>query len=355
MRLWLGGLALVAATAAAIASQRNGDTPPVLPCAARMSIGPARTVTWLAGPVDDAAALDRWCRGVGPPVFAERPRSAPVPALEDLVFVTWNAHLAEGRLTDLIGALRSGALTDGQPVQHFVLLVQELFRRGDAVPKFAGDVRSAYAIRARDPDAPDATAYAAALGLSVLYVPSMRNGHDLQEDRGNGIVSSEPLLDPTALELPFERQRRVALGASIDVRTTTGIKRLNLVDVHLEPLSSPSSLWIFRNPRRRQISAVIDYLGSARIVGRGAAAGTVLGGDFNTIQGGPDEDAYIRARAWSTSLVEEDRRTTHYMGRIDYLFFNLADGRQATTRRLDQRFGSDHYPVLGRVLPATAR
>ncbi len=355
MRVWVGGLVLLVATTVATTGQQNGDTEPVLPCAARMSIDPARTVTWLAGPVDDAAALDRWCRGVGPPVLVERPHATPVPALEDLVFVTWNAHLAEGRLADLIAQLRSGALTDGRPVQHFVLLVQELFRRGNDVPKYAGDVRSAYAIKARDPDAPDAAAYASSLGLSILYVPSMRNGPELQEDRGNGIVSSEPLLDPTALELPFERQRRVALGASIDVRAAGGIKRLNLVDVHLEPLSSPSSLWIFRNPRRRQIGAVIDYLGSARIAGRGAAAGTVLGGDFNTIQGGPDEDAYIRARAWSTSLVEEDRRSTHYMGRIDYLFFNLADGRQATTRRLDERFGSDHYPVLGRILRAAAR
>jgi endonuclease/exonuclease/phosphatase family metal-dependent hydrolase len=354
MRVWIGGLVLLVATTVATTGQQNGDTEPVLPCAARMSIDPARRVTWLAGPVDDAAALDRWCRGVGPPVLVER-HATPVPALEDLVFVTWNAHLAEGRLADLIAQLRSGALTDGRPVQHFVLLVQELFRRGNDVPKYAGDVRSAHAIKARDPDAPDAAAYASSLGLSILYVPSMRNGPELQEDRGNGIVSSEPLLDPTALELPFERQRRVALGASIDVRTADGIKRLNLVDVHLEPLSSPSSLWIFRNPRRRQIAAVIDFLGSARIAGRGSAAGTVLGGDFNTIQGGPDEDAYRRARAWSTSLAEEDRRSTHYMGRIDYLFFRLAEGRLATTQRVDERFGSDHHPVMGRILPATSR
>ena len=270
-----------------------------------------------------------------------------MPALEDLVVVTWNAHLAEGRLTDLIAELRAGALTDGRPVRHFVLLLQELFRRGDDVPRFVDDVRSAYAIKARDPKAPDAREYAGTLGLSIVYVPSMRNGPELQEDRGNAIVSTEPLIDPMALELPFERQRRVAIGASVDVRTSSGSERLNLLDVHLEPLSAPSSLWIFRNPRRRQVAALLELLRTPRFTER--VAGTVLGGDFNTIQGGVEEDAYLHARAWSSSLIAEDRRSTHHLGRIDYLFFRLANARLATTRRLDERFGSDHYPVIGRM------
>ncbi|MEN3339278.1 MAG: hypothetical protein V7647_2954, partial [Acidobacteriota bacterium] len=57
---------------------------------------------------------------------------------------------------------------------------------------------------------------AAALGLSLYYVPSMRNGGAApHEDRGNAILSSLPLTDLAAYELPFERQRRVALGATI--------------------------------------------------------------------------------------------------------------------------------------------
>ena len=200
---------------------------------------------------------------------AARPlRVEDAPALDDLVVLTWNAHLAEGRLSDLINQLRAGALTGGRPVQHFVLLLQELFRRGSDVPRFAGDVRSAYAIKARDPDSPDANQYAAGLGLSFIYVPSMRNGPELQEDRGNAIVSSEPLLDPVALELPFERQRRVAIGASVRVRTRAGIETLNVFNVHLEPLSSPSSLWIFRNPRRRQVASVLDLLRQPRFTRR---------------------------------------------------------------------------------------
>lgn len=83
------------------------------------------------------------------------------------------------------------------------------------------------------------------------------------------------------------------------------------------------------------------------------AVGIVLGGDLNTIQGGSEEEAYIRARAWSHSLVEEDARSTHRMGRIDYLFFRLSPGWAATTSRIDEKFGSDHHPVLGRVYPVT--
>lgn len=271
------------------------------------------------------------------------------PFLDDLAVVTWNAHLAEGRLTDLIADLRAGRVTDGRPVHHFVLLLQELFRRGPDVPVFSGNQRTAYAIRPRDPRAPDVVELAQSLGLSLLYVPSMRNGADMLEDRGNAIISSEPLRDPFAAELPLERQRRVAIGSSIDVRSPDGAARLNLLSVHLEPLSAPSSLWVFRNPRTRQTAALLALLRAPRFEPP-HAAGTVVGGDFNTIQGGVDEDAYEHARRWSTSLLDEDRRKTHYLGRIDYLFFRLAEGWVGATRRIDETFGSDHHPVVGRIV-----
>ena len=49
------------------------------------------------------------------------------------------------------------------------------------------------------------------------------------EDRGNAIVSTEPLHTPFAVELPLERQRRVAVGAGIDVRTPNGLDRLDVL------------------------------------------------------------------------------------------------------------------------------
>ena len=303
-------------------------------------------VSWRIAEPTDAPELARWCRAVGVPVVTNAPASQ-APPLDEFVTLSWNAHLAEGRLSDLIAALKAGEFTNGRPVRHFALLVQELYRRGDAVPEFDGADRSAFAIAARDPDAADVEDYARSLGLSFLYVPSMRNGARLREDRGNAIISTEPLLDPLALELPLARQRRVALAAAINVRTPDGVKRLELVDAHLEPLSSPRTLWVFKNPRGRQVRAILDLLETPRFSGD-AVAGIVLGGDFNMVKGGDREEAYQHARAWSTSLRNEDTRRTHMMGRIDYLFFRLPNGWHGSTQRLDERFGSDHHPVLGR-------
>jgi endonuclease/exonuclease/phosphatase (EEP) superfamily protein YafD len=227
-----------------------------------------------------------------------------------------------------------------------VLLVQELYRRGDAVPAFDLHDRSAFAIKPRDPQSSDIDDYAASLGLSILYVPSMRNGPELREDRGNAIISTEPLLDPLALELPLARQRRVALAAAIRVQTSTGPRLLQVVDAHLEPLSSPRTLWVFKNPRGKQVEAILDLLSTSRFTDD-AVGGIVLGGDFNTVRSGAGEAAYRLARAWSQGMASEDRRDTHMMGRLDYLFFRVRDGWSASTRRLDERFGSDHYPVIG--------
>ncbi len=297
------------------------------------------------GPIDDREKLDDWCRAVGPPVVVateDRSHAAP-PRLDELVVVTWNAHLAAGQLADLVADLRAGRLTEGRPVDRFVLLLQEVFRRGSDVPAFAAGARSAFGIVARDPEAPDVLSYARQFGLATMYVPSMRNGADLREDRGNAILSTEPLEALRAVELPFERQRRVAVGASIVVHTGHG-ELLRLMNVHLEPLSRPSSLWFFHNPRRRQVAYALSTLLDAE---RGLA-GTGLGGDFNTVQGGAQEEAYRLARAWSRGLEREDPRPTHDLGRLDYLFVRLAPGWVAATSRVEDKYGSDHHPVLAR-------
>jgi endonuclease/exonuclease/phosphatase family metal-dependent hydrolase len=320
------------------------ETPNATSCAARSTSAP---IEWHISDEADASELTRWCRAVGPPVYQATLTDAPAPPLDELTILSWNAHLAEGDLDGLIAQLRSGALTGGRPVSHFVLLVQELYRRGDEVPAFDDRDRSAFAIRARDPEVPDIDDHAAALGLSMLYVPSMRNGRELREDRGNAIISTEPLLDPFALELPLARQRRVALGAAVRVQTGEGVRRLEVVDAHLEPLSSPKTLWVFKNPRVPQVRAVLELLDRPRFSDRTQTAGVVLGGDFNTVRSGAGEDAYHLARAWATSLAREDARDTHMMGRLDYLFFRSAAGWTASTQRLDERFGSDHYPVIG--------
>jgi endonuclease/exonuclease/phosphatase family metal-dependent hydrolase len=276
------------------------------------------------------------------------PLAASPPRLESLVVVTWNLHLSQGHLAELVAQLRSGALT-GQPVEHFVLLLQEVHRRGPEIPPYPPNGRSAFHLGSRQANPLDARAHAAMLGLSAWYVPSMRNGARDREDRGNAILSTEPLHDLQAIELPLDRQRRVAIGAAIEVRTDRGVERLALFDVHLEPVSAPRWLWLARNPRDRQLRAVIDVASAAPLQG---GAGAVIGGDLNTIREF-EEKAYNRARAWSISLATENRRWTHLLGRIDYLFFRLAGGWQARTQRVDDRFGSDHNPVLGRFTRGT--
>jgi hypothetical protein len=313
-------------------------------CAARDA---PSLLQWHVSDEADTRELTRWCRAVGRPVVVAPASLGDAPALDELVVMSWNAHLAEGDLDGLIARLRSGALTGGSPVNHFVLLVQELYRRGDDVPEFDDRDRSAFAIRPRDPDVPDIRDHAAALGLSVLYVPSMRNGPELREDRGNAIISTEPLLDPYAIELPLARQRRVALGAAVRVQTSDGERRLEVVDAHLEPLSSPKTLWVFKNPRAGQVRAILERLDQPRFTDRSQTAGVILGGDFNTVRSGADEEAYLLARAWASGLGSEDRRNTHMMGRLDYIFFRLQSGWVAETQRVDERFGSDHHPILG--------
>ena len=339
---------LSACTATSLALSHIPETPAVPEVTYCHARNDSTGVNFQLSEPTDAGEMARWCRAVGTPVVASPALSiAEPPRVDEVVTVAWNAHLADGDLPRLIDELKRGSLTGGKPVRHFVLLVQELYRRGDAVPEFNPQDRTAFAIKARNPLSPDVEDYAESLGLSMVYVPSMRNGAELREDRGNAIISTEPLLAPMAIELPLARQRRVAIAAGVNVRTGDAIKRLELVNAHLEPLSSPRTLWIFQNPRGRQVRAILDVLDSPRFNGD-AVAGVVLGGDFNMVKRGDREEAYQHARAWSASLRDEDRRDTHMMGRLDYVFFRSADGWIANTSRIDDRFGSDHHPVLAR-------
>jgi len=319
------------------------------PCSSRTANVEGQAVAWHQARTADAHGLDRWCRAVGAPILVARPAvaaAASAPRLDDLIVVTWNLHLSEGRLAELVAQLRSGALT-GQPAEHFVLLLQELHRRGPEVPNFPRDGRAAFHLGSRDTHPLDARAYARSLGLSAWYVPSMRNGAGSREDRGSAILSTEPLHDLRAIELPLERQRRVVVGAAVEVRAADEVRRLTLFNVHLEPVSAPRWLWLTRNPRDQQIRAVISVASHGQFLG---GAGVVIGGDFNTIREF-EEKAYRRVRAWSASLAEENRRWTHLMGRLDYLFFRLSGGWRATTARVDNRAGSDHNPVVGQFVP----
>jgi endonuclease/exonuclease/phosphatase family metal-dependent hydrolase len=188
---------------------------------------------------------------------------------------------------------------------------------------------------------------AASLGLGVYYVPAMRNGapHETREDRGNAILSTLPLSDLTAIELPFERQRRVAIEATVHGTSTTGEAwTLRVTNVHLDNRAPAKRLWLFATISRvRQARGLLD--------GMRATGAAVLGGDLNS-WGGFNDTAY-RTIAERLPMEVDDRRATfHGLARLDHLLFRLPDGWTVETARLE-RYGSDHHPLLARIEIAT--
>jgi len=308
--------------------------------------GPAAAAVNWSGPQHpgDLAALDAWCRATGPAVVDAVPVAAPSSApADELVVVTWNLHVGAADLDGFLGRLRAGEFTAGRRVARYVLLLQEARRGGADVPVALANGRGAKAIGARASHV-DIVEFAARYGLAVHYVPSMRNGGAAaREDRGNAIVSTEPLDDLAAIELPFERQRRVAVAASIRLRDSAGRETaVRVASVHLDAAAAARRLWMF-GARTRQVQALLGALPATEPV--------VVGGDFNTWFGFSDS-AYRTMAAAIPDLAATDRRPT-FAGflRLDHVFSRLPAGWSATTRRLDDRFGSDHHPILSRLHP----
>lgn len=341
----VGGAA--AAGPAALARQ----TPPApdgSAAAAAGTNGPDRLrVDWrLPAEVEQVHRLNAWCAAVGPAIVGGWARSDDIPVADTLVVVSWNVHVGGGHLRELVADLRAGTLTEGAPVDHFVLLLQEAYREGDAIPELepglsgGGAVDAAPAGRARQ----DIVRDAEALGLSLVYVPSMRSGTG--EDRGNAILSTIPLTDPVAVELPVARQRRVAVGAAVVGRTGGGAPwRIQVASVHLE---NQAEGWV-RGEEARLIQ------GEALLDGLPRAEAAIAAGDFNTWERDRSE-AVVRAmrRAYPQTPPfprgPTYRRAWGLVRRyLDYVFFRLPDDVSASYRRIPRLYNSDHYPLVGAV------
>ena len=309
---------------------------------------------WLRPGGPQRAELDRWRDAVGP-VEAWAPLAGPTTgaAIDAFHVVVWNTHVGSGSIERLVADLRRGGLTHGVPVEHFALLLQEVHRGGDAVPAaLPPGSRSARSIRpAASPDGRlgiDEVARRTALHL--YYVPSMRNGRSAAdpEDRGNAILATFPLLNLTAVELPFERERRVAISADIAGTTTAGTPwRIRLVNLHLDARSSWRHLHRSLGAGRvRQMQWLLEAL-------RDDDAHAVLGGDFNSWVGGADEPAVRMLREWSFVPGPLLRESTWILplrlGMLDHVFYRLPSGAVAHTREVEDAYGSDHRPLLGWV------
>ncbi len=268
-------------------------------------------------------------------------RTVPVraPAVADaLAVVSWNTAFADGDVVGLVERVRSEKR--GQPL---VLLLQEVYRRGGSVPNRLA-AGAAYARRfVGASDARAIESIASGLGMFAYYVPSMRNGgNGPAEDRGNAILSDLPLVDLEAIELPFEKQRRVAVSAVVEATTRQGQRwRLRVVSAHLDN-SVTRRAWIASEyGRTRQARGLVALLDGG--------VPTVLGGDFNTWFGFSDQAYVETARAFPQTPTADTRGTFLGLLRLDHLFCRLPAGWEAEAVRGDDRFGSDHAPLIASI------
>jgi endonuclease/exonuclease/phosphatase family metal-dependent hydrolase len=353
-RLTLLHLLLAAAAASALGCGHRARVVPdfrIRPCGAIVDPAGAQLdrslVSWMSpDDVGDRARLDAWCSTVGPVVVTEPQSASPILA-DRLVVVGWNVHVGAGDVVRLVDDLRAGRIGEGAADAPIVLLLQEAFRSGEQLP---APVAGTPVPRRLAPDATprrSALEIAAQLHLNVYYLPTMRNGRGdapvEREDRGLAIMSSLPLSNLQAIELPFERQRRPAAVATVRLATSCGHElNLRLVNVHLENRSGARRLWVAApNARNRQATALTASL-------RGDVP-TLLEGDLNTWAN--REPALEHLGGEFTPCT--DGRSTFSGGlRLDWVFARLPGGWTVTCRRAEQKYGSDHYPIVAVVRKA---
>lgn len=310
---------------------------------------PVRALWFLPDDAADAWRLGLWCETVGRAVVRPLPDTL-YGGGDSLAVVTWNVHVGGGDVERLVADLRAGGLTGGRPVRHFVVLLQEAYRADEALPDFVPEGMAPARVAARPPSGErrGIVQTAERLGLALYYVPSMRNGiGPAEEDKGNAVLSSVPVCEVRAVELPFEVQRRVAAFALVEGTTERGTPwRLRVGSVHFDTRAPLLRFWAsLGGGRRRQAEMLTEVVAPDEPV--------VVGGDLNTWSARFLEDAlpYLRREfADARRLDEEPTFTVGWLGRdLDHLFARLPGEAELRYRRLDDRYGSDHYPLLGWV------
>jgi endonuclease/exonuclease/phosphatase family metal-dependent hydrolase len=300
-------------------------------------LSPVSGVTWLRWE-QGQQRLDLWCQSVGPPVFTSAPERAG--EISRLQVVSWNVHVGGADVEKLMA---EGLGSSSGEEKGLVVLLQEAFRAGADVPEsYPRELRVPSAIRPRRPTL-DVVGLANRSGMSVAYVPSMRNGSatrlEEREDRGNAILSTEPLSDVRAIELPFGKQRRVAIAATVTPRGGA-LGPMRVITAHFDTSG-------VRVPQAEALGERIVTLGGMQMI---------VSGDFNARRGFKDGTvAAISRRVQLESCGT--RRTNRWplrldvllffvVGRLDFMFSTFDSGVPRTCRTLSHAYDSDHLPVL---------
>ncbi len=321
-----------------------------------LTVGEGSGLNWLrSADPRDRDLNSAWCETVGPAVFKPVPSDRfQEPSRPDTIAVlTWNVNVGGGDLTSFLVSelgLSCGELHGSGRIAPFVLLLQEAHRRSDELPVVGEGSSVPWTI---DPDrlhqdTSDIVELADRCGLSLLYVPSARNGPDTgsrpREDKGNAILATLPLSTPAAIDLPFEAGRRV--GVSADV-TVPGGAKIRVVSLHLD-VGAPLHRMLFsgNQTRARQASGFIEAMDMLES-GAPAVSGTFVGADLNTWARN-ETATRLMMRAFPES-PEWDELGTRGALPTDHMFYrSQATGPDVSGYRIiENTYYSDHR---GRVL-----
>jgi hypothetical protein len=299
-------------------------------------------VEWV-GPAEPAQRLrlSNWCESVGPAVISAPGVAGPDVdlSLNGLTVVSWNVHEGGGDVERLMAHLRALPRTPPGAAPAMVMLVQEAMRGGESVPStFPAVVTPPGRIAPRRARLADVVDAARQMGLWIAYVPSMRNGRgdDAPEDRGSAILSTLPLSDAIAIELPWVHQRRVAVMATVSSRLGSAPWRARMVSVHLD--NRPS--------RSRQAASLAAFLRPYAA----DAVPLVVGGDLNTWFGAREKTVSVLDAVIPRVKECGDRPTFQYGLHLDHVLTTLPRGDRRGCDVLEESFGSDHRPTVLRLL-----
>jgi endonuclease/exonuclease/phosphatase family metal-dependent hydrolase len=302
---------------------------------------------------DEQLRLQGWRQNVGAPVAFDTPTgTGQLSNCDRLVVLSWNVWIGRGRVRELVSRFRDGDLLrwGAAPDSPLIVLLQEAYRSDPSIPAAKSGPAGRILLGQLGP-VEDILELARALGLSLRYAPSMRNDL-LQSDRGNAILSTLPLEDAHAIELPLVLQRRVAVSAAVEL----GGRRLRLVSAHLDPRGPPGHQWLGGTGRELQARYLISALEDDTVI---------LGADLNLGRGRYEAAWRVLSEAGFSlgvpPTVPAWRHTFHALPRLvlDYLLVRdrCQSIHEARVHRLDEHpldrgprvFGSDHHPLLSRI------